>query len=162
MTLTAVAASTQQRGHAPPPLVPCLAGRCPGNTAGNQSILQARTLSPAPWPFQPNAGPQPYSWRSASASCQPVLETTKYSRGDPVAPAGRGESNCWLLNQQLDHPPSPSTTGTRPVRSMGEVKDKSRQRRAYAQQLVTTRLLDCLHDPVAQLSRLQRIYPYAL
>ena len=44
----------------------------------------------------------------------------------------------------------------------GRSIDKSRQRRAYAQQLVTTRLLDCLHDPVAQLSRLQRIYPYAL
>lgn len=33
--------------------------------------------------------------------------------------------------------------------------------RAYAQQLVTTRLLDCLHDPVARLSRLQRIHPCA-
>ena len=31
------------------------------------------------------------------------------------------------------------------------------QRRAYAQQLVTTRLLDYLHDPARQLSRLQRI-----
>ena len=34
--------------------------------------------------------------------------------------------------------------------------------RAYAQQLVTTRLLDCLHDPVARLSRMQRIHPSAL
>ena len=36
------------------------------------------------------------------------------------------------------------------------------QRRAYAQQLVTTRLLDYLHDPARQLSRLQRIQSCAL
>ena len=34
---------------------------------------------------------------------------------------------------------------------------KSRRRRAYPQQIVTTRLLYCLQDPFAQLSRLQRI-----
>ena len=34
--------------------------------------------------------------------------------------------------------------------------------RAYAQQLVTTRLLDCLHDPVGRPSRLQGIHPGAL
>jgi hypothetical protein len=33
--------------------------------------------------------------------------------------------------------------------------------RAYAQHLVTTRLLECLHDPAGQSSRLQMIYPYA-
>ena len=35
--------------------------------------------------------------------------------------------------------------------------EKSRRRRAYPQQIVTTRLLYCLQDPFAQLSRLQRI-----
>jgi hypothetical protein len=34
---------------------------------------------------------------------------------------------------------------------------KSRRSRAYPQQIVTTRLLYCLQDPFAQLSRLQRI-----
>lgn len=34
---------------------------------------------------------------------------------------------------------------------------KSRRRRAYPQQIVTTRLLYCLQDPFAHLSRLQRI-----
>ena len=34
-------------------------------------------------------------------------------------------------------------------------------RRAYTQPLVTTRLLDSLHDPIAQISRLQRVYPRA-
>lgn len=33
--------------------------------------------------------------------------------------------------------------------------------RADAQRLVTTRLLDRLHDPLAHFSRLQRIYPRA-
>jgi hypothetical protein len=35
--------------------------------------------------------------------------------------------------------------------------EKSRRRRAYPQQIVTTRLLYCLQDPFAHLSRLQRI-----
>ena len=33
--------------------------------------------------------------------------------------------------------------------------------RAYAQTLVITRLLDVVHDPLAQISRLQRIHPRA-
>ena len=46
---------------------------------------------------------------------------------------------------------------------MGEMVSRfqSSQRRADAQQLVTTRLLDCVHDPAGQLSRLQRIQSYA-
>jgi hypothetical protein len=46
---------------------------------------------------------------------------------------------------------------------MGEwvALNKSRPRRADAQRLVTTRLLDHLHDPLAQLGRLQRIHPRA-
>ena len=36
-------------------------------------------------------------------------------------------------------------------------RGKSRRRTAYPQQIVTTRLLYCLQDPFAQLSRLQRI-----
>jgi hypothetical protein len=38
---------------------------------------------------------------------------------------------------------------------------KSRPKRADAQKLVTTRLLDYLHDPLARLGRLQRIHPRA-
>ena len=46
---------------------------------------------------------------------------------------------------------------------MGEwvALNKSRPWRADAQRLVTTRLLDHLHDPLAQLGRLQRIHPRA-
>jgi hypothetical protein len=50
----------------------------------------------------------------------------------------------------------PSTTPTWP--RLAEPKlGKSRRRTAYPQQIVTTRLLYCLQDRFAQLSRLQRI-----
>ena len=49
------------------------------------------------------------------------------------------------------------------LRLMGSVYSTNlADKPAYAQQLVTTRLLDCLHDRVRQLSRMQRIYPCAL
>lgn len=51
---------------------------------------------------------------------------------------------------------SPSTNGEVVFQQI------ERTKRAYAQQLVTTRLLDCLHDPVRRPSRLQGIHPSAL
>ena len=50
------------------------------------------------------------------------------------------------------HRRSPRTAARAP-----ENTGKSRRRRAYPQQIVTTRLLYCLQDRFAQLSRLQRI-----
>ena len=47
---------------------------------------------------------------------------------------------------------------------MGEKHVRSRSNlggRGYAQQIVITRLLYCLHDPAAQPSRMQGIYPRA-
>jgi hypothetical protein len=46
---------------------------------------------------------------------------------------------------------------TQPAPRRAVASEKSRRRRAYPQQIVTTRLLYCLQDPFAQLSRLQRI-----
>jgi hypothetical protein len=43
-----------------------------------------------------------------------------------------------------------------------ETLNKSCQQRAYAQRIVTTRLLYHLHDPAELISRMQRIYPRAL
>lgn len=43
-----------------------------------------------------------------------------------------------------------------------ETLNKSCQQRAYAQRIVTTRLLYHLHDPAELISRMQRIYPHAL
>lgn len=57
-------------------------------------------------------------------------------------------------------PPPCATRGHR--RSYdGGVKKQNEPTRAYAQQLVTTRLLDCLHDPVGRPSRLQGFHPRA-
>ena len=53
-------------------------------------------------------------------------------------------------------PPSPPCKA-RQLRRWRALAGKSRRRRAYPQQIVTTRLLYCLQDPFAQLSRLQRI-----
>ena len=57
-------------------------------------------------------------------------------------------------SNSLAPPQGPPTTF---VAEPGRLVGKSRRRRAYPQQIVTTRLLYCLQDPFAQLSRLQRI-----
>ena len=54
----------------------------------------------------------------------------------------------------------PSRRRSEPPSSWGGIK-QIWPTRAYAQQLVTTRLLDCLHDPVGRPSRLQGIHPGA-
>lgn len=51
----------------------------------------------------------------------------------------------------------PSSPLRRPSRGRSVTLGKSRRRTAYPQQIVTTRLLYCLQDRFAQLSRLQRI-----
>lgn len=57
---------------------------------------------------------------------------------------------------------SPSRPRTRGAKWGGFVsKHKSSRRTAYAQLIVTTRLLYNLHDRFEQLSRMQRIYPHA-
>lgn len=57
--------------------------------------------------------------------------------------------------------PTTTTSHTSPLRGppweARETSGKSRRRTAYPQQIVTTRLLYCLQDRFAQLSRLQRI-----
>jgi hypothetical protein len=55
------------------------------------------------------------------------------------------------------HPREPKTLPYAGPDSRGPALGKSRRRTAYPQQIVTTRLLYCLQDRFAQLSRLQRI-----
>jgi hypothetical protein len=62
------------------------------------------------------------------------------------------------------HPAPPSSVSQHGEATDGkrETLNKSCQRRAYAQRIVTTRLLYHLHDPAELISRMQRIYPRAL
>jgi hypothetical protein len=67
---------------------------------------------------------------------------------------GRPPARTTKSSRATLHPlPTPPT---RP-RLAGRTLGKSRRRTAYPQQIVTTRLLYCLQDRFAQLSRLQRI-----
>jgi hypothetical protein len=68
--------------------------------------------------------------------------------------AARGKSTYPVERQKKKKTKNDKVTT--PVRLMA-ARGKSRRRRAYPQQIVTTRLLYCLQDPFAQLSRLQRI-----
>jgi hypothetical protein len=71
----------------------------------------------------------------------------------PYNPRGAG-----VRRRAGARPQPPSSSDPTPRRGAGLIKsEKSRRRRAYPQQIVTTRLLYCLQDPFAQLSRLQRI-----
>jgi hypothetical protein len=58
--------------------------------------------------------------------------------------------------------PTPPEARSRAGETVGEVcKLTNLAKTAYAQLLVTTRLLDSVHDRIARLSRMQRIYPCA-
>ena len=57
--------------------------------------------------------------------------------------------------------PFPSSAPAVPGPMMGSISTNRAKDRADAQRLVTTRLLDRLHDPLGHFSRLQRIYPRA-
>lgn len=72
------------------------------------------------------------------------------------------ESNSTKSNSTTLHRPSGDDTSKIPQplqvsRNPENPLGKSRRRTAYPQQIVTTRLLYCLQDRFAQLSRLQRI-----
>jgi hypothetical protein len=86
------------------------------------------------------AGPLPTLDGQGRRAALPTLD------GQRAAQKARGPS------QGQGTPP-----GGRPRLSAAAAPGKSRRRRADPQQIVTTRLLYCLQDPFAQLSRLQRI-----
>lgn len=101
------------------------------------------------------------------AACVSRCPTATVTGGGPAPAAGRGnrEASLWVPASRSIPFKSGSPSKYRPAIGQsidGGVINKSRSHRAYAQQLVTTRLLDCLHDPVTRLSRLQRIHPSAL
>ena len=111
----------------------------------------------------PAAAHRHYRFNIRVALTQPVIFTLTLQL-DIHATAKREASN----DQVIYAYPAPRSPQTRdqlssdqlPLRSPAMPKlqlGKSRRRTAYPQQIVTTRLLYCLQDRFAQLSRLQRI-----
>jgi hypothetical protein len=91
--------------------------------------------------------------KPSSAMSRPAdLPYTGSPTGRQPAPGHRSGSSADLVSR-LSEPLPPTQPAPRRTVSL----EKSRRRRAYPQQIVTTRLLYCLQDPFAQLSRLQRI-----
>ena len=84
--------------------------------------------------------------RGNTATTRPLPLTKATAAGPPTAePSG----------------PFPSSAPAVPGPMMGSISTNRAKDRADAQRLVTTRLLDRLHDPLGHFSRLQRIYPRA-
>ena len=101
-----------------------------------------------------------------------IIHARSHRPAYPVPPARQGSLTSASLHvrivrtQATNLPPTRVRAGlpwSRPaaflLTSPGRAQDyeKSRHRTAYPQQIVTTRLLYCLQDRYAQLSRLQRI-----
>ena len=78
----------------------------------------------------------------------------------PPAHTVRHAGGAGPANLPLYPPPPPNARRCRAL-WWGGVKTNRAKDRADAQRLVTTRLLDRLHDPLGHFSRLQRIYPRA-
>ncbi len=100
-------------------------------------------------PDRPTLHPNSPTPRHPTFSHLPASQTT-YPTPQPAHAVPR---------QHLPPTLSPQLSPVRPTghRCRRALAGKSRRRRAYPQQIVTTRLLYCLQDPFAQLSRLQRI-----
>lgn len=95
---------------------------------------------------------------------QPTLHRPTHSRTRSCQPDSTesNEPNSTKSNSTTLHRPSGDDTSKNPQplqvsRNPENPLGKSRRRTAYPQQIVTTRLLYCLQDRFAQLSRLQRI-----
>ena len=108
----------------------------------------------------PLCGGLPYTTHSPgpktvhpSDQVQPAYPTPSPSPDDSH-PEGDRHPHTAKSRRATLHPSA--TPPTRP-RLAGHTLGKSRRRTAYPQQIVTTRLLYCLQDRFAQLSRLQRI-----
>ena len=114
----------------------------------------------------PCTSPPPTKAASSQAAypAPPSRRSKTGQQGDRARPSPSASQPAYPAprpGQRLQSPP-PSPRSSSPVRLAERnrwraLAGKSRRRRAYPQQIVTTRLLYCLQDPFAQLSRLQRI-----
>ena len=125
-----------------PPCHRVLPNTCPAYPAAAEPHSQSACCVPCTSspPFHLVAMYMPMKYSKSTLPCVPC-------NAPPTA--NKPTHHC---NHTLQHPVR------RPeAEAWSALAGKSRRRRAYPQQIVTTRLLYCLQDPFAQLSRLQRI-----
>ena len=110
---------------------------------------------PAPTSIEPTARRRPIHHLQGPTRTRPTRH-----------PAAPGKKRIEAGSQVRAEPPArrtypaparPQRRKPRKAHQRRALAGKSRRRRVYPQQIVTTRLLYCLQDPFAQLSRLQRI-----
>jgi hypothetical protein len=128
----------------------------PSSNKAQDSPACLPSVRPAHPPSSPRRGCQPSKGGSSTRGPVSLASQPRYPRPGigPGRSGGRAPRHgrrppVGLLPRR--GPPACVAAGWRAPAG------KSRRRRAYPQQIVTTRLLYCLQDPFAQLSRLQRI-----
>ncbi len=112
---------------------------------------RSREHSPSANPLPEGAPPAPPPWEPYAPSALPVPPRRRPGQAGPAPTTLNRVLKPLLL-------PAAARRGGVERRSLPQIE----LARADAQHLVTTRLLDCLHDPARQPSRLQVIYPHAL
>jgi hypothetical protein len=144
-------------------LNPCADSTRPVTCPPQVKHLPGRAVTwPAPPPVGPFARPGRFRHRRAALEDSSLDKSnvrpraTAYPAGPDATPPDGLRGRLSMTNSHGSHP------ALAPAVRKRRGSYKSRRRPAYAQQLVTTRLLDCVHDRAARLSRLQRIYPRAL
>ena len=120
---------------------PCVHGAPPPPRPSEEPCPRGAPLS-----GRRGRGSPPARRRQATKSLCSLVELRPKAAPDAPAPPGGPHPQLTVTLIPLLGPPDRESPG-----------GKSRRRRAYPQQIVTTRLLYCLQDPFAQLSRLQRI-----
>jgi hypothetical protein len=139
--------------------LPCTAYPAPATRHPAYPIPGPRYRPPR---AQPHRGPRlPYNDRppaTKAPASRPARQRKTESADLPYTRPREGScAPRRTLSSARGAPASHVFPRLEPAPRRAVVSGKSRRRRAYPQQIVTTRLLYCLQDPFAQLSRLQRI-----
>lgn len=151
--------SRSTKSKLPTLYLPCTT-LAPFYTGADTSFDQDKPAYPRPHPShtthgrpsnrssnRPRLSSLPCTVQHTAAHNRARLEGIEFHQVQPGYPAPP------VRRRHLEKSPQPLQVSRNPENPLG----KSRRRTAYPQQIVTTRLLYCLQDRFAQLSRLQRI-----
>lgn len=156
LTARRVLPTSEAGPDAPPPVA--RPRRCPARPGALP--LTSRPRPPATRPrLQALARYLPFPAKSSSRGSPPPQVRPAYPGAPPPSnapPPPRKVGAAYPVPPRR-RPRKPLLPPARPPSSGSQSLGKSRRRTAYPQQIVTTRLLYCLQDRFAQLSRLQRI-----